>query len=205
VANERSTPKTEYIRAVMTKAAVQTFAEKGYRGSTVEEIAKRCGYSAAAIYTYFEGKDDLLQEALTSVTRGVREMLDDPIPDAVGFEIRLNWILARVAKYATENRSLFVIFLSQRADFDGSLRARLGEIAHSDHEFFTAKFTSIMKLGLAEGVLQPWPADEHAVALLGLFKAYFLRWMAADEPYDLGDHQERIVDIFLHGSASRVV
>lgn len=42
------------------KAAEEIFAEKGYDGSSVSEIAKRAGISKTQIFYYFESKKDLL-------------------------------------------------------------------------------------------------------------------------------------------------
>ncbi|MBW1921756.1 MAG: helix-turn-helix transcriptional regulator, partial [Deltaproteobacteria bacterium] len=42
------------------EAAKKLFAEQGYQKTTISEIAKVAGLSDAAIYEYFEGKEDLL-------------------------------------------------------------------------------------------------------------------------------------------------
>ncbi|ORM71069.1 TetR/AcrR family transcriptional regulator [Pantoea rwandensis] len=40
-------------------AAYNCFAEKGYAATSVKEIAKRAGISQGAMYTYFQGKEEL--------------------------------------------------------------------------------------------------------------------------------------------------
>lgn len=40
-------------------AAARVFAERGYSGASVEEIAEEAGYSHGAVYSNFESKDDL--------------------------------------------------------------------------------------------------------------------------------------------------
>lgn len=44
------------------KAAEEVFAEKGFDGARVDEIAKRAGVNKALIYYYFESKDQILEE-----------------------------------------------------------------------------------------------------------------------------------------------
>jgi AcrR family transcriptional regulator len=44
------------------KAAEEIFAEKGYDGSSLNEIAKKAGISKTQIFYYFENKKDLLNE-----------------------------------------------------------------------------------------------------------------------------------------------
>lgn len=47
-------------------AAFEIFAEKGYSGTRVQEIAKRAGFTTGAIYANFNGKAALLAEAIGS-------------------------------------------------------------------------------------------------------------------------------------------
>lgn len=42
------------------KVSEQVFAEKGFDGARVDEIARKAGVNKALIYYYFDGKDDLL-------------------------------------------------------------------------------------------------------------------------------------------------
>ena len=46
-------------RAALLEAAMEVFAERGYRDASVDEIAARAGYSKGAIYFHFSGKEDL--------------------------------------------------------------------------------------------------------------------------------------------------
>lgn len=52
------------IRVRLIDAANEVFAERGYDGAGVHEIARRAGLTTGAIYSRFRGKDDLLIEAI---------------------------------------------------------------------------------------------------------------------------------------------
>jgi AcrR family transcriptional regulator len=62
---QRADPTTE--RLVL--AAAEVFAEKGYEGAGVAEIARRAGFTTGAIYSRFSGKADLLAEAIRSCSQ----------------------------------------------------------------------------------------------------------------------------------------
>lgn len=47
-------------------AALDVFAERGYRVTRLEEVAERAGVSKGAVYHYFGGKEDLLVQAVES-------------------------------------------------------------------------------------------------------------------------------------------
>ncbi|HEX2436247.1 MAG TPA: helix-turn-helix domain-containing protein, partial [Solirubrobacterales bacterium] len=47
-------------------AAMQLFAERGYRGTSVGEIERAAGLAprSGALYKHFEGKEDVLERAI---------------------------------------------------------------------------------------------------------------------------------------------
>ncbi len=57
-------PADDPIRAKLIAAAAEVFAEKGYDGAGVAEIARRAGYTTGAIYGRFSGKAELLLAAI---------------------------------------------------------------------------------------------------------------------------------------------
>lgn len=46
-------------REELLEAALEVFAERGYRDASVDDIAERAGYSKGAVYWHFSSKDDL--------------------------------------------------------------------------------------------------------------------------------------------------
>jgi AcrR family transcriptional regulator len=53
-------------RERLLDAAGRVFAERGFTGATVEEIAESAGYSIGALYSNFAGKEELFLELLSA-------------------------------------------------------------------------------------------------------------------------------------------
>jgi AcrR family transcriptional regulator len=56
----------EQTKGRLVDAAAQVFAERGYEGARVSEIARSAGVTTGAIYAHYENKSDLLCEAIRS-------------------------------------------------------------------------------------------------------------------------------------------
>jgi AcrR family transcriptional regulator len=56
---ERQDREREAIRRAILNAARELFVSEGYRNVSMRKIAERIEYSPAAIYSYFENKDDI--------------------------------------------------------------------------------------------------------------------------------------------------
>jgi AcrR family transcriptional regulator len=71
-------------REELLEAALQVFAERGYRDSSVDEIAERAGYSKGALYWHFASKDELffalLEERIDRPWRETIELLGSAAP-----------------------------------------------------------------------------------------------------------------------------
>ena len=51
-------------RQCLIETASRLFAEQGYEGTTIRQIARNCGVTEAAIYNHFEGKVHLYEEVI---------------------------------------------------------------------------------------------------------------------------------------------
>ncbi|MCX7620292.1 MAG: TetR/AcrR family transcriptional regulator, partial [Acidimicrobiales bacterium] len=60
--------RTDETARRLLAAAAEVFAERGYDGAGVAEIARRAGLTTGAIYSRFAGKAELLVEALRQCT-----------------------------------------------------------------------------------------------------------------------------------------
>ncbi|HEX7196117.1 MAG TPA: TetR/AcrR family transcriptional regulator [Candidatus Limnocylindria bacterium] len=52
-------------RSRLLEAAGDVFAEKGFRGATIADVADRAGYTIGAVYSNFESKDALFRALMT--------------------------------------------------------------------------------------------------------------------------------------------
>lgn len=68
-------PAQDPTRDRLIEAAAAVFAEKGYDGAGVQEIARRAGFTTGAIYGRFRGKAELLFAAIESRTTNELEQL----------------------------------------------------------------------------------------------------------------------------------
>ncbi|GAA5052788.1 TetR/AcrR family transcriptional regulator [Nocardia callitridis] len=65
--------------------AAELFYEKGFHGTSVDELGTRAGLSGPALYRHFSGKDEILAtlftEAMDQLIDAVEPILDDPARD----------------------------------------------------------------------------------------------------------------------------
>ncbi|MEZ4241066.1 MAG: TetR/AcrR family transcriptional regulator [Myxococcota bacterium] len=73
-------------RTLITEAAIEVFAERGFHAARVSDVARKAGVADGTIYLYFKNKEDLLlsvfEQKMDELLVGLGEALarvDDPI------------------------------------------------------------------------------------------------------------------------------
>lgn len=88
---ERLTPerRRQLTRDALADAAARLFAQKGFYGASLEEIAEAAGFTRGAIYSNFGSKDELLMEVMDRfIDRQLENFAevmhsDDPVTSAI--------------------------------------------------------------------------------------------------------------------------
>lgn len=68
-------------RARLLRAGLALLAERGYRGATTREIARRAGVNEVTLFRHFGGKDALLRAALQRLSPPLEALVPSPGPD----------------------------------------------------------------------------------------------------------------------------
>lgn len=67
-------------RETIELAATEVFAERGYHGASIDEIAQRSGISAPIVYDHFESKQDLHRRLLERHFAELRQVWREHLP-----------------------------------------------------------------------------------------------------------------------------
>ena len=97
----------------MLAAAGQVFAQRGYEGATMLDVAQAAGFSKAGVYHYFASKEHLLHGLLEGSLRQVVEDLEraDPGPDVDSAERLAALVDAYVRSFSTRLRVVTPLLL----------------------------------------------------------------------------------------------
>ena len=144
-------PAADDTAGRLVAAAIEVFAEKGYDGAGVAEIARRAGLSTGAIYSRFSGKAELLAEAIAAAGGGELDRLFAQAVDGASVADVLATIGAHLVDSPDPtNRALLLeAFAAARRDPDVALLLR----AALEHR--AAALAALIDTGKADGLIDP--------------------------------------------------
>jgi AcrR family transcriptional regulator len=156
----------------LIEAATKVVARRGFHAATVDEIAEEAGFSVGALYSNFEGKDDLFLAVFDGHLRWYEERLavagETPDPGRVFSD----WMDALM-----ENPEQLLIFIEfwayavRKPKLRRSFAARLAEIR-------AAMAAAIERRAAATGNDLPVPPETLALVLLAVGRGLGLEKLA---------------------------
>lgn len=128
-------------RELIEASASEVFAERGYRGGSIAEIARRAGVSAPVVYDHFPSKADLYRHLLERHFAELRQIWRDNLPGPEPTGERIGRAVDAWFAYAEEHpfagRLLF-----RESVADPEVRAIHEEVASASRDEVLTLFSS---------------------------------------------------------------
>jgi AcrR family transcriptional regulator len=188
-------PEVDEIRARLVEAAAEVFAERGYEGAGVAEIARRAGLTTGAIYGRFSGKAELLAEAIRAESS---EQLDQLFaaasrtPDAARLVREVGVGLPRRAR-TRKQFLLLEAFVAARRD------PELAAALRQDLSGARTTFRRLIQAGQRSGSLDATLDTEAIVHFSQAVALGFLIYEALDAPQPDNDAWAALIERLVDG------
>lgn len=144
-------------RDLIVEKAIPLLIKKGFKATTVRDIAKACDMKHSTIYRYVGKKDDIMSlvlQRMHAVTYEWLREVDDKIKKT-GPKETLAWAIGSYYRSNDVNRVNSVFVVSNYMFFSPIHRLRVVET----HTSIVAAFENILKLGCQKGdfnIANPW-------------------------------------------------
>lgn len=153
-------------RAEIVRAATQFLALRGYHGLNLEGVAEEADIAKATLYHYFSSKDQLVFEALESLTQFVLDRLSTRIAETGGLDAkeRLRVLIDEQALILTDTAPEVAAVFSYPQSWPEPMMAALKDKRRRHDAFFRDALTR----GLDNGTLHTDSVDTSLQCLHGI-------------------------------------
>lgn len=147
-------------------AALSVFAEKGFAGARMEEIARRAGISKGTLYLYFETKEDMFRAVVREVVVPNIEVVQKAVLTAdLSFATMVRTLLPRFAETVTRVPvgAVAKMVIGESRNFP-----ELARVWH-DEVIFKAigLIAGVIERAQARGEVRPGDPRTHAFSIMG--------------------------------------
>ena len=186
-------------RREVTREAAKLFAQKGYHGTSIGDIAEALGIQKASLYAHIASKEDLLYETMREGAAAFHAALD-AVPDELPASEKIRLALRGHLRVVAEQLDVATVFVREWRYLDG---ARRDEIV-AERRRYEERFRALFREGRELGELRT-DLDEATAALLALSAAnWAYTWLQPGRPTDeLADRFHALLVDGMRGYATR--
>lgn len=186
-------------------AAIEAFAEHGFAGATVEDIARRAGVAKGTVYLYFQTKDELFEALVRDEIGPTFSQVGDLVNSLPG---SASDVITRVIEHMYSNlvgnerrHTIMRILISEGARFPQLARFYHDEILAGARDLIGA----VIARGVASGEFRDTPVQHDPQVIVGPALQAAVWKMAFEDvaPMDLERHRRAHLDLVLNGLRAR--
>jgi TetR/AcrR family transcriptional regulator, cholesterol catabolism regulator len=155
-----STRKSE-----LTRQAARLFAEKGYHGTSIGDLAEAMGVQKGSLYAHIESKADLLWEVARDGANAFHAALDS-VPENLPATEKIRFALRAHLRVIAEQLEVATVFIREWRYLDGERR----EEFVAERRRYEDRFRALFREGRELGELRT-DLDEATATLLALSAA----------------------------------
>ena len=179
-------------RSELTRLAARLFAEKGYHGTSIGDLAAELGVQKASLYHHIASKEDLLWEVANEgavAFHGALDAIDESLPAVEKIRLALRSHLAVVA----DQLDVATVFVKEWHALEGERR----EAFVAERRRYEERIRDLFREGVEQSELRT-DLDVATAALLFLSAGnWAYTWLRPD--MDTGAVAERIYAALLDG------
>jgi TetR/AcrR family fatty acid metabolism transcriptional regulator len=190
----------ERKRSAILRAATEVFAERGYFGARMREVAERAGVADGTLYLYFDGKEHLLVSLLEEYAGAFLSRARRDAGGLAGAQAKLRSVVERHLRSLEADRALARVFQIELRHSRRFLR----QVARGQLAAYLKLLERIIADGAAEGSFRSdVPPDVAARAVFGAVDELITAWVLASQPKPLIEQAEPLLRLLLQGLGAR--
>ncbi len=149
-------------RTELAREAARLFAEKGYHGTSVGDIAAAMGVQKGSLYAHMDSKQDLLYEAMREGAEAFHTALDE-VPEDLPAPERIRLALRGHLRVVAEQLDVATVFVREWRYLEGERR----DAILAERRRYEERFRSLFRDGREHGELRA-DLDDASTTLLAL-------------------------------------
>lgn len=155
-------PEAQSTHDRLLTAAASLFAERGFGGTSMADIAERVGVRKASLYNYYPSKDELLMELLRRSLTAANEYCLHGLDAPAAVEERLWRYLRGAVRFARENGELLAIFRLAAGQIGGELGERVERAVVTQKQAQRRRLEEVFREAAAAGEVTPGDPTQQA-------------------------------------------
>ena len=185
--------------ALILDSAEKLFVERGYTGTSINDIAEEADFSRTSIYQYFSSKEEIYVHILERYTDSLTERLKEATAAVPSVSEKIRAFLGEIRKMKREKPNFFELYFIQRHQVEPRLPVELRAHLNAKRRRLEDVFREFYRKGIEKGEVRAIRFKDAS----NLFFAQIMGMMLLHEYYEdefdvtLDDHLDMSLELYL--------
>jgi AcrR family transcriptional regulator len=178
-------PRRELVEAQIYEQATRLFAERGFAGTSLQDIADAMGMTRPSLYYYVKNKDQLLARLVTEITEAPAAATEEIAGRDADAPTKLRDLVRLIASQQAQHAARFRLVIRSESELPDDLA-----LAHTAAKRRVLDgFVRIVDQGVRSGEFRPRPVRTTALALIGMCNwiAWWFNPVGPQTPAEVGE------------------
>jgi AcrR family transcriptional regulator len=185
-------------RAQIVHASAQLIQEKGFHGTTLQDVADQLNVTKAALYYYIEDKQELLfhihKQALSMLLEAAEAIVEGDQPAVM----KIGTFIDTQIRFIMDRLDLFTVYIHERSNL---LPEHARIVTNMERQIVHA-LQAIIREGIAAGAFEPLDPTIAAFAVLGA-SSWVYRWYRPQGRLSIEEISKELQQVVLGGLKKR--
>lgn len=174
--------------------SARLFREKGYRATTMDDIASELNVTKPALYYYIKTKHDLLYAICKSAIERLMEGMNSIVSEQDDIEEQLRRLISWHVNMFSERGDVITVYLAEESELPEEERGFI----RSKSRDYEAIYRQLLERGIEEGRFRDLDVPMVVRAVSGMCNWLFA-WYKQDGPSTADDIAEIFFDLIMKG------
>lgn len=170
-------------RSNLVQAALSVFAEHGYHGATMQQVAERAGMSKGGLYEYFPSKTELLLGTAEAVITEMFEQSMQRFEESEGslrhrVALHAEYILGQIEGWAELSRSMRQVWAEL-----GDLDDPLGQLLGAQYRQSADRLQKLFDEAVVAEQLDDFPTRPAVLTIMAIIDGLLIQAVIAPEEF----------------------
>lgn len=193
-----SRKEREYLqrRSGILGTALTLFSEKGFHGTSMQEIAEKSEFAVGTLYNFFKSKDEIYQTLITETADRFHSSLMKVLQARTGELNRLKACVEAKIRVFLENLDYVRIYFAETQGATFHIKTGLDTEIRARYEDYLRKLAGVFQDGIRKKIFREENPYLLALAFDSISTAFLVEHMENPDrhPFDA----ETVMDIFLN-------
>lgn len=181
-------------KAEISEVAAKLFAEKGYAGTSMRDIANALNVSIASVYYYYKNKEDMLYSIIDSIGEELLVVLKKAKSESDSPSEQLRRMMLYHVLLIKDKGDRIKVYVEEQHN----LSKNLGKLIFKQHREIYSFYVDQLKELHKDKIISCEPPSLAAFAIVGTLN-WCYRWFKKDGELSIDDVAEKLTNILFYG------